>query len=127
MDRPKRPSAARRSSKSQGAPSCFMRAAASMEWTRITSCSACLSPPFFTAAIRMFSVARKGSCSIRFFSITAGYTVSPSVTFSMRSRIPSTARKPSGREMRRLALSSSVRSSHWAAAVMGAFSAFAMT
>ncbi len=50
------------------------------------------------------------SCTRR--AITASRTSSPAATLVASTRIPSVARKASGRTMRRLALSSSVRSSH---------------
>ena len=54
------------------------------------------------------------------------FTTRPAVTFRHRRSTASAQRKPSGRLIRRLALSSSVRSIHWPAAVMGAFMASAI-
>ena len=108
-------------------PSTFTFFPASMERTRIFSCSSCLSPPAFTASIMMFSVAINGSSLISLFSITFGYTTRPSTTFRQRSRIPSVAKKPSGMERRLLAESSRVLSNHWVADVIAGFSASIIT
>ena len=53
-------------------PSTFTVFPASMESSRIFSCSSCLLPPSFTASIMIFYVAMKGSSLIRCFSITFG-------------------------------------------------------
>lgn len=66
----------------------------------------------FTHSIRMFSVAMKGSCSFTCAPITFGHTISPLVTSSATVRMMSVARNASGSTMRRMALSSSVRSNH---------------
>ena len=59
-------------------------------------------------------------------STIASLTRSPAVMFWASRRIASAQRKPSGMEMRRFAESSSVRSSHWVEAVMGALAASAI-
>ena len=74
----------------------------------------------------MFSVAIKGRYSITALSMTFSLTRMPEATFAAMIRMASAHRKPSGREMRRLAESSSVRSSHCTEAVMGAFMASAI-
>ena len=83
------------------------------------SWSSCRSPPRLTASIIRFSVAIKGRYSRTAASTTFSFTRSPAVTLRIRRRTASAQRKPSGSEMRRLAESSSVRSSHWVEAVMG--------
>ncbi len=94
-----------------------MRRAAAMECFRIDSCNSCLSPPRDTAFIKIVSVAMKGRCSARFLRITSGFTTIRPAMFSRSTRHPSRARNASGTETRRLAESSSVRSSHCVAAV----------
>ena len=69
----------------------------------------------------------KGSSLLNRFSITLGYTTSPSTTFRHRSRIPSMARNPSGTERRLLAESSRVLSNHWVAEVIAGFKASTIT
>ena len=64
--------------------------------------------------------------SRRVRSTTVSLTRRPAATFWHSRRMASAQRKPSGRAMRRLAESSSVRSSHGAEAVIGAFMASAM-
>ena len=103
-----------------------MRAVASMEHWRMISCSSCRSPPCRTASISRFSVALKGRYSFSVLSTIFSFTCSPSVTFCASRSTASAHRKPSGMEIRRLALSSSVRSIHWAEAVIGAFIASAI-
>ena len=75
----------------------------------------------------MFSVAMNGISAIKCFSITFGYTTSPSTTLRQRSRIPSIARKPSGIERRLFAESSSVLSNHCVAEVIAGFITSART
>ena len=68
----------------------------------------------------------KGRYSRSVRSTTVSLTRSPAVTFWHSRSTASAHRKPSGMEIRRLAESSSVRSIHCAAAVMGAFMASAI-
>ena len=122
---PKAGSAARRLRRSHFSPS-FILAVAAMEQVRMISWSSWRLPPRFTASIIRFSVAIKGRYSRTVASTTFSLTWRPSVTFWARRKMASAHRKPSGMEMRRLAESSKVRSSHWTEAVMGAFMASAM-
>ena len=108
-------------------PFSFTLRPASIESSRILSWSSCLSPPAFTASIIIFSVAMNGSSDISRFSITFGYTTSPSTTFRQRSRIPSIARNPSGTLSRLFAESSSVLSNHCVADVIAGLSASIIT
>ena len=62
----------------------------------------------------------KGSSFITRARMTFSYTTSPSQTFIMMLRMASTPKNASLTAMRRLALSSRVRSNHWVAAVMAA-------
>ena len=75
----------------------------------------------------MFSVAMKGSSFITRARMTFSYTTSPSHTFIMMLRMASMPRNASLTAMRRLALSSSVRSNHWVAAVMAVLSVSTIT
>ena len=77
--------------------------------------------------MRMFSVAMNGISSFRCRRITPGYTRPPEIRLRHSVRIASAARNASGRAMRRLAESSSVRSIHCVAAVHAGFSASVMT
>ena len=122
---PKTGSPASRSSRSQGRPS-FMRFVAAIECLRMTSCSCCRSPPRFTASIIRSSVARNGRYSRRVRFTIASLTCRPAVTFWHSRSTASMHKKPSGMAMRRFAESSSVRSSHWTEAVIGAFIASAI-
>ena len=90
------------------------------------SCSSWRSPPRFTPSIIRFSVAIKGRYSRTVLSTIFSLTWRPSVTFWARRSTASAQRNPSGIEIRRLAESSKVRSSHWVEAVMGAFMASAI-
>ena len=67
-------------------------------------------------------------CSAAYLLKQRGMIFAPETMGSSEYEImmASAQRKPSGREMRRLAASSSVRSSHWVEAVMGAFRASAI-
>jgi hypothetical protein len=67
--------------------------------------------------MRMFSVAMKGSSAMTWDRTTSGHTCSPSAMLSSMVKMTSTAKKPSGRMIRRMAESSNVRSSHWFACV----------
>jgi hypothetical protein len=60
------------------------------------------------------------SCEI-LLAITLGYTTNPSEMFCKVLRTISAVRNASGRVMRRLALSSRVRSNHWTLEVINAF------
>ena len=71
-------------------------------------------------------MAMKGRYSRTAASMIFSLTTMPLVTFFTRRRIASAQRKPSGREIRRFAESSRVRSSHCTEAVMGAFIASVM-
>ena len=71
--------------------------------------------------------AHKFSNDISRFSITFGYTTSPSTTFRQRSRIPSIARNPSGTLSLLFAESSSVLSNHCVADVIAGLSASIIT
>lgn len=61
----------------------------------------------------MFSVAMKGISCSSWALIIAGKTTRPLVISSRRMRRASVKRNISGMSMRRMALSSRVRSSHW--------------
>ncbi len=94
---------------------------------RITSWSRCRSPPALTPRISRRSVARNGRCAATCRAITASRTSMPAATLVASTRIASAARNASGRTSRRLALSSSVRSSHCSAAVCQAFPSSSIT
>ena len=68
----------------------------------------------------------KGRYSFTKRATIFSFTCSPFVTFCISRRMPSQAKNASGSEMRRLAESSSVRSSHCVEAVIGAFIASAI-
>ena len=78
-------------------------------------------------AMRIFSVAMKGSSAMTCARMTCGQTWRPSVTLATMLRITSTAKKASGRMMRRMLESSSVRSNHCVACVCAAVAGSAMT
>ena len=115
------------SSKLFSLPSTFTLRPAFIESSRIRSCNSCRLPPFFTASIMIFSVAINGSSLISRFSITFGYTTNPSTTLRHKSKIPSTARKPSGIESLLFAESSNVLSNHCVADVIAGFNASTIT
>ena len=68
------------------------------------------------------SVAMKGITRSTFRRMVPSRTSSPATMLVTRIRIASAARAASGRTSRRFALSSSVRSNHWVAAVYAVFS-----
>src|SRR5213593_4133376 len=120
-------SRASRSSRSFSAPCSATAWATARLWVRITSCSRCRSPPAFTPRISKRSVARNGSWTATCRAMTASRTSSPAATLVASTKIASLARNASGMTRRRFALSSSVRSSHWAAAVCQAFPSSSIT
>ena len=83
----------------------------------MTSWSDCRSPPVPTPSMSQRSVAMNGICSATCRRITSSRTSSPAAMFVASTRMASAPRNASGSVSRRLALSSSVRSSHWLAAV----------
>mmetsp|Transcript_9866 Transcript_9866/g.24302 ORF Transcript_9866/g.24302 Transcript_9866/m.24302 type:complete len:201 (+) Transcript_9866:293-895(+) len=118
---------AMRSRRSLSPPFSFITFAASMECSRMASWRSWRLPPSLTQAIRMFSVAMNGSASITRLLMTWGQTTTPEMTFVTMSRMESTARKDSGRTIRRLAESSRVRSNHWVACVWAVLATREMT
>ena len=70
-----------RFNKSLGNPNSFTCLPASIECSLILSCNSCLSPPFFTASIIIFSEAINGNSSFICFSITFGYTTISEIMF----------------------------------------------
>src|SRR3989442_7358314 len=120
-------SRASRSSTSFAAPCSATAWATARLWGRITSCSRWRAPPALTPRISRRSVASRGSCAATWRAITGSRTSSPAGTLVASTRNASLARNASGSTRRRFALSSSVRSSHWAAAVCQAFPSSSIT
>src|SRR5437763_7306277 len=120
-------SRASRSSRSFSTPCSATACATARLCVRMTSCSRCRSPPAFTPRINRRSVARNGIWAATCRAITASRTSNPAATLVASTRIASLARNASGMTSRRLALSSSVRSSHCAAAVCQAFPSSSIT
>src|SRR5438105_3744822 len=118
---------ARRSSRSFATPCSAIACAIARLCVRITSCSRWRSPPAFTPRMSSRSVARKGSWAATCRAITASRTSRPAATLVASTRMASLARNASGSTRRRLALSSSVRSSHCSDAVCQAFPSSSIT
>src|SRR5213082_1646273 len=120
-------SRARRSSRSFAAPCSAIAWATARLCVWITSCSRWRSPPAFTPRISSRSVARNGSWAATCRAITASRTSRPAATLVASTRMASLARNASGSTRRRLALSSSVRSSHCSDAVCQALPSSSIT
>mmetsp|Transcript_19802 Transcript_19802/g.34094 ORF Transcript_19802/g.34094 Transcript_19802/m.34094 type:complete len:254 (-) Transcript_19802:762-1523(-) len=110
-------SALMRSSRSLSAPSSFTLNPAATLCCRMDSWRVCRSPPARTAAMRIVSVAMKGSSASRCRWTILGCTTMPEETLRTSWRMASAARNASGIDSRLFAESSSVRSSHCTLAV----------